>query len=211
MSDQLKPNIPAFYPPSQTALLLLDYHNHIVNMIQPEEQKKAVTSSVSALVSTARANGVAIIHCLIDFTAEAPPSSKMKDRWDGTYKPLVASTPEAAHIWRDFLPDKSASDQEATVVKVPGCVSALKSLHLVDLLRNKFRVKSVVICGIVTSGAVLSTARDAADMGFVSTVVRDGCWDYSADSHRVVLDHVLPMSAWVVDLAEGPKYKAKHI
>ena len=50
---------------------------------------------------------------------------------------------------------------------------------------------------------MLSTAREAADLGFVTTVVQDGCWDYNSESHMVIMENVLPMTAWVVGLQEG--------
>jgi nicotinamidase-related amidase len=55
----------------------------------------------------------------------------------------------------------------------------------------------------VSSGAVVSTAREAADLGFVTTVVEDGCWDYDAACHETVMKKILPMTAYTVDLQGG--------
>ncbi|PNY21217.1 isochorismatase family protein YecD [Tolypocladium capitatum] len=207
MSSSPKPNSPAFYPPSKTALLLLDYHNLIINMVQPTEEQAKLLSSVRDLIGAARANSVPIVHCLIDFGAEPAQTSKAKERWETMFKPLLSSTPEAAtNGLADVLPSAHAGgapEKETTVVKVLGCVSAMKSKGLLPLLKDEYKVDSLVMCGLSTSGAVLSTAREAADLGFVTTVVRDGCWDHNPDSHAVIMDNVLPMSVWVVGLQEG--------
>ncbi|POR31380.1 Putative isochorismatase family protein YecD [Tolypocladium paradoxum] len=206
MSSSPNPNTPAFYPTAKTALLLLDYHSHIINMIQPPEEQAKLLSAVSGLISAARESSAPIVHCLVDFGAEPAQTSKLKERWETMYKPLLSSTPEAAKEWAGFLPSArpgGSPENETTVFKVPGCVSAMKSKDLLSLLKDEYRVDSLVICGLVTSGAVLSTAREAADLGFVTTVVQDGCWDYDADSHTVIVNKVLPMSVWVVGLQEG--------
>lgn len=206
MSSSPKPHTAAFYPPSKTALLLLDYHNTLVNMIQPPEEQAKLLSSVGDLISAARENSVPTVHCLIDFGAEPAQTSRATERWETMYKPLLLSKPEAAKEWADFLPSAhpgGAPENESTVFKVPGCVSAMKSKGLLSLLKDEYKVESLVICGLTTSGAVLSTAREAADLGFVTTVVQDGCWDYNRDSHTVILNNVLPMSVWVVGLREG--------
>ncbi|KND87077.1 putative isochorismatase family protein YecD [Tolypocladium ophioglossoides CBS 100239] len=206
MSSSPKPNTPAVYPPSKTALLLLDYHNHIVNMIQPPEEQAKLVSSVRDLISAARQNSAPIVHCLINFGAEPAQTSKVKEHWETSYKPLLSSTPEPAEERADFLPSAhpaGAPEKETTVLKVPGCISAMKSEDILPLLKDKYKVESLVICGLITSGAVLSTAREAADLGFVTTVVQDGCWDYNPDSHTVIMNKVLPMTVWVVGLQEG--------
>lgn len=81
----------------------------------------------------------------------------------------------------------------------------MKSKDILSLLRDKYKVESVVMCGLITSGALVSTAREAADLGFVTTVVEDGCWDYNPDAHRVIIDNVVPMTAWVASLEEALK------
>ncbi|KJZ78674.1 hypothetical protein HIM_02065 [Hirsutella minnesotensis 3608] len=156
-------NAPGFYAPSQTALLLLDYHNYIVNMIQPVEQQDAVVSSVKGLIKAARDSSVPVIHCLIDFKQEPAATSRMKQRWDTTLKPLLSSTPEVADEWRLFVAENASDesiDKDHTVLRFPGCVSAMKSADILELLREKYDVKSLIVSGLITSGAVnLQTIR----------------------------------------------------
>lgn len=187
------PNQPTAYPPQKTALLLLDFHNFIVNMVQPQETKNGVLSRVQNLAEVARKNSVPVIHCLIDGTQDPPSTSKIADRWNNTLKSSLESQPE---LLRE--PSELMGKGDLTFTRRGGVVSAMKSKEMLDSLIDR-GVESVVICGISTSGAVLSTARDSSDYGFVVTVVRDGCWDPSDAAHQVVMDSVLPMAAWVTD------------
>ncbi len=57
------------------------------------------------------------------------------------------------------------------------------------MLRS-LQVESLVLTGIATSGVVLSTLRQAADLDHGLTVLREGCADRDDEVHRVVLDKV---------------------
>jgi nicotinamidase-related amidase len=59
-------------------------------------------------------------------------------------------------------------------------------------------VKSLIVMGLSTSGAILSTVRWAADADYVMTVVEDGCMDTDETVHRVLMTSVLPRQAWVM-------------
>ncbi|OAQ72607.1 hydrolase protein [Pochonia chlamydosporia 170] len=196
-------NTAAAHPPAKTALLLLDYHNHIVDMIKPPETKTKVINAASSLLKAARESSATIVHCVIDMDAQPVETSKIRERWESTYKPMIASTPEKLAITADLAPATSSSEKEFTVGKVPGCVSAMKTPGFVNTLREKHGVESLVICGLISSGAVVSTAREAADLGFVTTVVEDGCWDYDAACHEAIMRNVLQMTAYTTDLKGG--------
>lgn len=197
-------NAAATYPPAKTALLLLDYHNFIVDMINPPEEKTKVLNAAGALLKAARDNSATIVHCLIDINSEPVPTSKMRERWGTTYKPMVASAPEKLEEHVDLAPvPGSSTEKEFTVVKVPGCVSAMKTEGFVSTLREKHGVESLVICGLSSSGAVVSTAREAADLGFVTTVVEDGCWDFDSACHMAVMKTILQMNSFTTDLQGG--------
>jgi nicotinamidase-related amidase len=54
-------------------------------------------------------------------------------------------------------------------------------------------VRHVLIAGCLTNGGVLATALDAANAGFVSTVLDDGCAALSEEMHRATLELYAPM------------------
>jgi nicotinamidase-related amidase len=59
-------------------------------------------------------------------------------------------------------------------------------------------IRHLVLCGIATSGVVLSTLREAADKDYALTVLSDLCADRDPEVHRVLLEKVFPRQATVV-------------
>jgi len=77
-------------------------------------------------------------------------------------------------------------------------VSAFAGSDL-DVVLRSLEVDHLVLAGISTSGVVLSTVRQAADLDYRLTVLADGCADPDPEVHRVLLDKVFPRQATVVD------------
>jgi nicotinamidase-related amidase len=78
-------------------------------------------------------------------------------------------------------------------------VSAFSTTDLRDQLRAR-GVDTLVLCGISTSGVVLSTVRDAADHDFAIIVLEDGCFDRDPEVHRVLTEKVFARQAEVVGI-----------
>jgi len=80
-------------------------------------------------------------------------------------------------------------------------VSAFSGSDLEVLLRS-MGVTHLVLCGVATSGVVLSTLREAADRDYVLTVLTDACADADDEVHRVLIEKVFPRQAEVLSVAE---------
>jgi nicotinamidase-related amidase len=76
-------------------------------------------------------------------------------------------------------------------------VGAFSTTDLETILRAQ-GITSLVMCGIATSGVVLSTVRWAADMDYELVVVEDCCADGDDEVHRVLTQKVFPRQARVV-------------
>jgi nicotinamidase-related amidase len=63
-------------------------------------------------------------------------------------------------------------------------------------------VDSLTLAGISTSGVVLSTLREAADMDFELCVLSDACADGDDEVHRVLMETVFPRQARVLSADE---------
>jgi nicotinamidase-related amidase len=83
------------------------------------------------------------------------------------------------------------------VVVVKKRVSAFAGSDLGEVLRAG-RVDTLVLTGIATSGVVLSTIRQAADLDFRLLVLADGCADADPEVHRVLTEKVFPRQAEVL-------------
>ncbi len=80
-------------------------------------------------------------------------------------------------------------------------VSAFSGSDL-DVILRSLGVDSLVLTGIATSGVVLSTLRQAADLDFGLTVLSDLCADNDPETHRVLMGKVFPRQAAVMTAAE---------
>jgi len=126
-------------------------------------------------------------------------------------------TPEVSHRNRSFsaIADRGGFGDDAPGTQVhPGVaphpgdiivvkkrVSAFTGSDL-DVVLRSLDVDSLVLSGIATSGVVLSTLRQAADLDYELTVLSDGCADADPEVHRVLLDKVFPRQAAILTAAE---------
>ncbi len=58
----------------------------------------------------------------------------------------------------------------------------------------------LVLTGLATSGVVLSTLRQAADLDYRLTVLADACGDADEEVHRVLTEKVFPRQADVTTI-----------
>ncbi|RYP56100.1 hypothetical protein DL771_012163 [Monosporascus sp. 5C6A] len=200
---------PSSYSPSKTALLLLDYENAHIDMIQDPKRKETLIDSAKKLLFTARKNNVAVVHCLMDTATDPPTTSKGTEKWFSMIKPALSAMPEMAAEYSDFAitaADLPSGGRESTSFRTPGYLSALVAEGILPLLREKLGVGHLIMGGITTSGPVLGTAMHATDLDFVVTVVEDASWDPDEQVHRALIDTVIPTLAWVSSVEEAVGY-----
>ncbi len=87
--------------------------------------------------------------------------------------------------------------QPTDIVVTKRRVSAFSGSDLEVVLRAQ-DISHLVLCGIATSGVVLSTLREAADKDYQLTVLADCCVDSDEEVQRVLLSKVFPRQAEVV-------------
>jgi nicotinamidase-related amidase len=95
----------------------------------------------------------------------------------------------------------AVAPQSDDIVVTKKRVSAFTGSDL-DVVLRSLDVESLVLTGIATSGVVLSTLRQAADLDYEIIVLRDACADADAEVHRVLLDKVFPRQASVISTDE---------
>lgn len=185
---------PGAYNASQTALLLLDFHNLFIGKSPGSDASKAVACAAAA-ATWARSNGIQVIHCLLDMSQAPFPTCKGYDRFAG----IVNMMKQANDTEPSSLLD--GGDKDVTFTRRPGHVSALRSPGLREFLREK-GIVSLILAGLSTSGCVCRTAFAAADEEFVVTVLSDGCADPQDGLHGVMVDKLLANRGYVVSLEE---------
>lgn len=80
-------------------------------------------------------------------------------------------------------------------------ISAFAGSDLEVMLRG-YGADTLILAGVATSGVVLSTIRQAADLDFRLTVLSDACADRDEEVHRVLTQKVFPKQATVQTVAE---------
>ncbi|KAI4850299.1 Isochorismatase hydrolase [Aureobasidium sp. EXF-8846] len=181
---------PAYYGPSQTAFLLLDFHTMFVQHSGP-----SATLAVAVAAKFKRwaaSQGILVIHVLIDTSKPPFPTCKDGRRYQTIISAMESSntTVEPAELIGD------AEEENLTFLRRPGHISALRSPGLMELLAKK-GMESLLLAGLSTSGCVLRTASQATDEDFVVTVLRDGCADAKEGLHDMLMDRILDARGYV--------------
>ncbi|HTB22640.1 MAG TPA: isochorismatase family cysteine hydrolase [bacterium] len=176
----------------KSALLVMDYQSAIVDMVagsSPELLPKAARA-----LAAARKAGLKVIYVVIGFRPGFPeigPGNKSFQalRGSGRFAPGGPGT----EVHPSIAPE--SGDFTATKRRV----SAFAGSDLEMLLRAQ-GIDTLVLAGISTSGVVLSTLRQAADMDFRLAVLRDACADPDLQVHACLMDKVFPRQAEVLDV-----------
>ncbi|GAA3720766.1 isochorismatase family cysteine hydrolase [Streptomyces tremellae] len=184
---------------AKSALLVMDVQQDIVGRFDGDP---AYLPRLRGAVDAARAAGTPVIHVVVGFRAghpEVSPRNKAFGRIagavaEGAARGFAPGDPGAA-----IHPDVAPLDGEIVVTKKR--VSAFAGSDL-DMVLRAQGVDSLVLAGIATSGVVLSTLRQAADLDFRLTVLEDGCLDGDPEVHRVLTGKVFPGQAEVVRIEE---------
>lgn len=176
-----------------TALLLMDLMPLTVPAFGGDD---ALLDRLAGAADAARRHDVPVIHVRVAF----------RDR----YPEVSDSNKIFAHVIRhlDFTESNPATavhpaiaPQDGDIVVTKRRVSAFTGSDLDVVLRAR-GIRGLVLAGVATSGVVLSTLRQAADLDLELVVLSDGCADTDPEVHRVLLEKVFPAHASVATVDE---------
>jgi nicotinamidase-related amidase len=173
-----------------TALLVMDVQQGIVERYD----SGGIVERIAEAVTAARRAGVRVIFVRVAFRPEYPEI--------GLSNPFFASVRASGRLTEQTAAiDPRVGPLPGDTVVTKRRVSAFTGSDL-DVVLRAADVGSLVLCGIATSGVVLSTLRAAADLDFRLTVLSDACADGDDEVHKVLMQKVFPRQADVVDVAE---------
>jgi nicotinamidase-related amidase len=176
------------------ALLVMDLQNGIVARVA--DQADALLDTLESLIDGARQHGVPVIFVRVGFRPGAPEVSRRNQSFAALKTTLLMDeTMPATQIHPRLSP------REGDVLVTKRRVSAFAGSDL-DVVLRSLEVDHLVLTGIATSGVVLSTTRQAADLDYRLTVIADACADADAEVHRVLTEKVFPRQAAVLSAAE---------
>ncbi|NMI01646.1 cysteine hydrolase family protein [Pseudonocardia acidicola] len=177
---------------AHSALLVMDVQRGIVNRFEDAGYLPRLRGAIDA----GRAAGVPVIYVVIGFRTGHPEISARNKSFSAiTHTGAFAEGDAGAEIHPDVAP------RPGDIVVTKKRVSAFAGSDL-DVVLRAGEIDSLVLTGIATSGVVLSTLRQAADLDFGLTVLADGCLDPDPEVHRVLTGKVFPRQADVVTVDE---------
>jgi nicotinamidase-related amidase len=177
---------------AKPALLVMDVQRAVVDRY-PDP---AYLSRLRKAIGAARGGGVPVIYVAVGFRPGYPEVSARNKMFGALARaPRAAGDDKAMAIHPEVAPGPD------DIVVTKRRVSGFSGSDL-DVVLRAGGIEQLVLTGIATSGVVLSTLRQAADLDFGLTVLSDGCLDADPEVHRVLTEKVFPQQAEVMTVAE---------
>jgi nicotinamidase-related amidase len=177
-----------------TALLVMDMQNGIVERFA--ERSAGLLATLAQTAAVARSASIPVLFVRVAFRDGAPEANARNQSFSALAKSETMSENSPA---TQIHPDVAPRAGEIMITKRR--VSAFSGSDL-DVVARSLGVDALVLSGIATSGVVLSTLRQAADLDFKITVLSDGCADADPEVHRVLMEKVFPRQATVMTADE---------
>lgn len=177
----------------RTALLVLDVIPVVVPAFGGDD---ALLERIQQAIAAARAASIPVIYVRVAFRSGYPDVSDS----NALFAPLVGMM-DFTEENPDTAIHAAVAPQEGDVVVTKRRISSFSGSDL-DVVLRSMRVNRLVLTGVATSGVVLSTVRQAADLDFELVVLSDGCADGDPEVHRVLTEKVFPTQATVTTVGE---------
>jgi nicotinamidase-related amidase len=183
--------IPLHVDAARSAMLSMDLQAGIVSVYVKDDR---LIPRAARVLQQARRAHVPIVHVRVGFRPGVPEASPRN---------LFLSAVKASLPHQRFFQNESGAihpavaPEDGDLIVTKNHVSAFAGTDLDLLLRAK-DIHTLMVFGIATSGVVLSTVLQGADMDYRVVVIKDCCVDLDPDLHTCLVEKVLPRQAAVV-------------
>jgi nicotinamidase-related amidase len=174
--------------PKKTVVLSLDVQEGILGFVPGAE---GALPRAAAVVEAARKGGFFLAHVGVGFEPGYPEISPQHPRF--------SMIKERGSLLKgsDTAKIHSSIYKPGDLVIYKHRVSAFAGNALQMVLQAR-GIQNLVLFGFATSGVVLSTLRQASDLDYLCTVVKDACFDRDEEVHRVLTEKVFTAQATVI-------------
>jgi nicotinamidase-related amidase len=176
-----------------TVLLVMDVQRGIVERFADDA---GYLPRLGRAITAAHAAGIPVIYVTIGFRPGHPEISARNRSFSA-----IASAGRFTDADPGAEIHPAVAPAAADLVVTKRRVSAFAGSDLEVLLRG-LGAGTLVLAGIATSGVVLSTLRQAADLDYRLVVLADACLDADPEVHRVLTEKVFPRQADVLTVDE---------
>jgi nicotinamidase-related amidase len=182
--------------PSHTALLVMDYQNGIIGMVDNSDELLAIVSNLTKMF---REHGGTVGYVRVAFTDgdldNLPETSGMAKTVGPERRAGFHADHPATQIHDSIAP------QEGDIVVRKQRVGAFSTTDLHEQLQDR-GIDTLVLAGVSTSGCVHSTVLDAYDRDYRVIVLSDAVADRDTDVHNFLLEHIFPKRGEVIEVRE---------
>jgi nicotinamidase-related amidase len=179
---------------SRPVLLLMDFQHGIVESLG----NPSVVEAADRAAKAARAAGIPVMFVRVAFRPGYPEAADSNAAFSALTS-QAGDTMTQDHPYTQVHAALAPQDGEPVILKRR--VSAFAGSDLDVLLRGA-GADTLVLAGLATSGVVLSTLRQAADLDYRLVVLEDACADRDPEVHRVLTEKVFPRQALVTTTDE---------
>jgi Amidases related to nicotinamidase len=172
---------------TKKALLIMDMQVPILKGMPGD-----VLSPVAKAAEFARKNDITVIYVRATMRQGAPEINTNNKFFD---EHRVALENVDVDAW-SAIPSQIAPKKGDLIVDKRR-FSSFEGTDLEIILRSK-GYSELILCGVMTSGVVLSTVRDAADKDYKITVLSDACADPNPETNDFLMKKIFPLQANVI-------------
>jgi nicotinamidase-related amidase len=181
---------------ARSAVLGMDCQAGIVSIYGKHQQ--GLVERAARVLERAHALAMPVIHIQVGFRPGLPEVSARNQlfaalRNSGEHQKLFEGPSGAVH------PDLGPRPGDIAITKHR--VSAFRGTDLEMILRAK-EIETLILFGIATSGVVLSTVLEAADLDFRVAVIKDCCADADQELHACLIEKLFAKRGAVISTEE---------
>lgn len=196
------PQLAELLDPASTALVTQECQGGVIGaqaglpMLAEEAHREAVPN-IAALVGSARAAGVAVVHCLIQRRPDGR-GSNTNARLFAAGKSFTADlTPGGPGA--SVIPELGQQDGDLVLTRTHG-VGPMTGTDLDSVLRN-MGIRTIVGVGVSVNVAITNFVMDAVNRGYQFVLPRDAVAGVPREYAQAVIDNTLALLATVTTTA----------
>lgn len=175
----------------KTALIVMDMMTNLIKLFG--EKGDELIETTNRAIAHAHSKNIPVIFIHPNFRAGLPELSH-NNQYFNAIRPMVEKDTDDTLDVRLNLTDK-----DFVIGKFR--MSAFSGNELAILLATQ-GITHLVMSGVATSGAVLTSVRDSADRDFALTVLSDACADPDRQTHEFLMTKIVPKQANVMTVDE---------
>lgn len=191
------------YEPGKTSLLLVDMqriwvepgldptHPSTADSYYHRRLRELVIPNQVRLLDAARRAGIDVLHTMIESLTLDGRDRSLDHKLSSIHVPRGA--PEG-RIIGELTPG-------ADEIVLPKTSSGVFNSTSIDYVLRNLDTRYLIIAGVVTDQCVDMAVRDAADRGYLVTMVEDACATYGQERHEAAV-RAFSGYCWVSDTAE---------